>query len=71
MKIVNLKKIVSMVTTLIIIATLILIIISNTTYSKSNLLYKTEYVASGETLWLIAEKESKNKLNEISLKFYK
>lgn len=60
MKIVNFKKFIRMVTILIGIISLILIILSNITYSKGSVSYKTEYIVSGETLWSIAEKEEKN-----------
>lgn len=59
MKIINFKKFIRITIVLIYIISLILIILSNTTYSKCNVSYKTEYVVHGETLWSIAQREGK------------
>lgn len=60
MKIVNFKKFRRTVLILVTIITLLIIILGKNTYSKGETSYKSEFIISGDTLWSIAEKESKS-----------
>ena len=53
----NIKVIIAIVLAILAIN---LIISSNKSYSKVEIAYKTEYASYGDTLWSIAERESKN-----------
>ena len=53
----KLKNIVLLVLTIIAINSIFL---NNNSYSKVEVKYKTEYTSFGDTLWSIAERESKN-----------
>ena len=53
----KLKNIVLLVLTIIAINS---IFFNNNSYSKVEVKYKTEYTSFGDTLWSIAERESKN-----------
>lgn len=57
LKIVNKKKFIRMVASIVIILASIFIGL-NKAYSSGKMEYKQEYVVSGDTLWSLAEKES-------------
>lgn len=58
MKIVNKKKFVrSMMMLIGIVILIVLGMITTTTYSKTEIGYKEDYVLKGDTLWSIAEQE--------------
>lgn len=57
LKIVNKKKFIRMVASIVIILASIFIGL-NKAYSSGEMEYKQEYVVSGDTLWSLAEKES-------------
>lgn len=60
MEIINVKKFHTTIFTILILIVGISIMLSDKTYSKGDTTYKIEYIIAGETLWSIAEKESKN-----------
>ena len=57
-KVKSIKKIIRILILIIIIANVIFAI--NKSYSKVEVKYELEYASFGDTLWSIAEKESKN-----------
>ena len=61
MKIVNKKKFVrSMMMLVGLVILIVLGLITTTTYSKTEIGYKEDYVLKGDTLWSIAEQEVNN-----------
>ena len=59
-KIVNVKKFIISTTILFLLILLGGSILLNSTYSCSNIKYKTIYVTQGDTLWKIASEEQSN-----------
>lgn len=59
MKIVNKEKFIKNISILLIIISL-LIIFSKSTYSNVEIIYKEDYIYSGDTLWNISKKEIQN-----------
>ncbi len=60
MKIVNKKKFIRTMSILIILISSLILFAKNT-YSKGEIVYKEDYIYSGDTLWSIAKIEMKNK----------
>lgn len=59
LKIVNMKKFIRTILLLISLIIVLLFIGLNNTYSKGDIQYKEEYIYQGDTLWSIAQRESK------------
>ena len=59
MKVVNKKKFIRSISILVLIICL-LIIFSKNTYSKVEIIYKEDYIYSGDTLWSISKNEIEN-----------
>lgn len=59
MKIVNKKKFIRTMSILIILISSLILFAKNT-YSKGEIVYKEDYIYSGDTLWSIAKIEIKN-----------
>ena len=59
MKIVNKKKFIRAMSVLIILISSLIVFAKNT-YSKGEVVYKEDYIYSGDTLWSIAKSEIKN-----------
>jgi len=59
LKIVNIRKFIRGITSIIAIALIVLFIGLNNTYSKGEIKYKEEYIVTGDTLWSIANNEAK------------
>lgn len=59
LKIVNMKKFIRTLLVLISLIIVLLFIGLNNTYSKGDIQYKEEYIYQGDTLWSIAQRESK------------
>ena len=57
LKIVNTKKFFRMIILILAIIIFLLCIGFNTTYSRTELKYKEEYVGQGDTLWSIVERQ--------------
>lgn len=60
LKIINKNKFIMTIVILVIICISLCLILINKSYSNSNVNYKKEYVYEGDTLWKIAEKETKS-----------
>lgn len=60
MKIRDIKRFITTIFAILMLIIAMSIILSDNIYSKADTTYKTEYIIYGETLWSIAEKESKN-----------
>lgn len=61
-KIIDMKKFIkTLILTLIVIFFFIFILI-NTTYSRTEVKYKEEYIYQGDTLWSMVQKESNSNL---------
>lgn len=59
MKIVNKTKFIRTISILIILISSLILFAKNT-YSKNEIIYKENYIYSGDTLWSIAKSEIKN-----------
>lgn len=60
MKIVNYKKFFRSIVLMGILLLGMLILLMKNTYSTGDMNYKEEYILQGDTIWSIAEQESKN-----------
>ena len=60
LRIKNKRKFITSLSILLTIIFILLSLISNKTYSKNAVRFKTEYVCEGETLWSIAETQYEN-----------
>jgi len=62
MKIVNMKKFIKSTTITISLLALLILILSNNSFSHTDVIYKEIAVSSGDTLWSIAKYEKNNNI---------